>query len=98
MKNLPGLRMTGDNERDIHSSFVNFISIMQSLVFQTRTKPHAFLMDDWSVTLNFKIFIFSNQTSVLDRTGPMFILELIYLDVIQSSEPDKPTQDCQDAR
>ena len=46
MKNLHGFRMTGDNERDIHSSFVNFISIMQSLVFQTRTKTHAFLMDD----------------------------------------------------
>ena len=28
----------------------------------------------------------------------MFILELICLDVIQSTEPDKPTQDCQDSR
>ena len=73
MKNLHGFRMTGDNERDIHSSFVNFISIMHSLVFQTRTKTQAFLMDEWCVTLNFKIFISStNQTSVLDWTDVHF--------------------------
>ena len=45
--------MTADNERVIHSSFVNFISIMHSLVFLTRPKTHGFLMDEYTVTLNF---------------------------------------------
>ena len=47
--------MTGDNERVIHSSFEKFISIMHSLVFLTRSKTHGFLMDEYSVTWNFKI-------------------------------------------
>ena len=91
--------MTADNERVIHSSFVNFISIMHSLVFLTRPKTHGFLMDEYTVTLNFNkdSLVFSNHTCVC-WTGPMFILKLICLDVIQSTEPDKPTQDCQDAR
>ena len=66
--------MTGDNGRVIHSSFVNFISIMHSLVFLTRAKTHAFLMDDYSVTWNFNkcILVFSNDNSVLDRTDAHF--------------------------
>ena len=87
--------MTADNERVIHSSFVNFISIMHSLVFLTRPKTHGFLMDDYSVTLNFNK---DTKTILVCWTGPMFILKLICLDVIQSTEPDKPTQDGQDAR
>ena len=74
MKYLPGFRMTADNERVIHSSFVNFISIMHSLVFLTRPKTHGFLMDDYSVTLNFNkdSLVFSNHTCVLDRTDVHF--------------------------
>ena len=91
--------MSGDNERVIHSSFVIFISIMHSLVFLTGSKPHAFLMDEYSVTCSFNICSFQFLVRiVLCRTGPMFIFKLICLNVIQSAEPDKPTEDCQDAR
>ena len=71
---------------------------MHSLVFLTRPKTHGFLMDEYFVTWNFKIVYFFFVTIFLCRNGPMFISKLIYLDVIQSTNPDKPTQDCQDAR